>query len=142
MRSVARAYDIPANQVFHWRKLYRGGRLGNAAQAIAPEMVAVRVLEVQQESSVEQTAMQPAITPSLGVIQIESGKGRLCIQRGSGSSDVTSGVGAIAGMITLPAGTQIWIAAGLTDLRRGFTGLMSTPVENWLFRTLGARLRW
>jgi len=26
-------------------------------------------------------------------------------------------------MITLPAGTQIWIAAGLTDFRRGFTGL-------------------
>jgi transposase len=26
-------------------------------------------------------------------------------------------------MITVPAGTQIWIAAGLTDLRRGFTGL-------------------
>ena len=26
-------------------------------------------------------------------------------------------------MIALPAGTQIWIAAGLTDLRRGFTGL-------------------
>jgi transposase len=26
-------------------------------------------------------------------------------------------------MISLPAGTQIWIAAGVTDLRRGFTGL-------------------
>jgi transposase len=26
-------------------------------------------------------------------------------------------------MITLPAGTQIWIAAGVTDLRRGLTGL-------------------
>ena len=26
-------------------------------------------------------------------------------------------------MITLPAGTQIWIAAGRTDMRRGFTGL-------------------
>jgi transposase len=26
-------------------------------------------------------------------------------------------------MIALPAGTQIWIAAGVTDLRRGFTGL-------------------
>jgi transposase len=26
-------------------------------------------------------------------------------------------------MITLPAGTQVWIAAGITDLRRGFTGL-------------------
>ena len=26
-------------------------------------------------------------------------------------------------MIGLPANTQIWIAAGVTDLRRGFTGL-------------------
>jgi len=26
-------------------------------------------------------------------------------------------------MIPLPTGTQIWIAAGWTDLRRGFTGL-------------------
>ena len=26
-------------------------------------------------------------------------------------------------MITLPTNTHIWIAAGITDLRRGFTGL-------------------
>ena len=26
-------------------------------------------------------------------------------------------------MISLPAGTHIWIVAGVTDLRRGFTGL-------------------
>ena len=26
-------------------------------------------------------------------------------------------------MISLPAGARIWIAAGVTDLRRGFTGL-------------------
>ena len=26
-------------------------------------------------------------------------------------------------MITLPGGTHVWIAAGVTDLRRGFTGL-------------------
>jgi len=26
-------------------------------------------------------------------------------------------------MITLPTGTQVWIAAGVMDLRRGFTGL-------------------
>src|SRR5260370_5726023 len=31
--------------------------------------------------------------------------------------------GVFAGMIGLPAGTRIWIAAGVTDLRRGFTGL-------------------
>ena len=26
-------------------------------------------------------------------------------------------------MISVPTGTQIWIAAGVTDMRRGFTGL-------------------
>jgi transposase len=26
-------------------------------------------------------------------------------------------------MITFPSGTRIWIAAGVTDMRRGFTGL-------------------
>lgn len=26
-------------------------------------------------------------------------------------------------MISLPSGTNIWIAAGVTDMRRGFTGL-------------------
>lgn len=26
-------------------------------------------------------------------------------------------------MISLPSGTHIWLAAGITDLRRGFTGL-------------------
>lgn len=31
--------------------------------------------------------------------------------------------GVSAGMIALPGRTQIWIAAGVTDLRRGFTGL-------------------
>lgn len=29
-------------------------------------------------------------------------------------------------MIGLPTGTRIWIAAGVTDLRRGFTGLSGT----------------
>ena len=29
-------------------------------------------------------------------------------------------------MIALPTGTHIWIAAGITDLRRGFTGLSAT----------------
>lgn len=28
-------------------------------------------------------------------------------------------------MISLPTGARIWIAAGITDLRRGFTGLSS-----------------
>ena len=34
-------------------------------------------------------------------------------------------------MIQLPAGTKIWLAAGVTDLRRGFDGL-SGQVQNVL----------
>src|SRR5215469_454812 len=37
-----------------------------------------------------------------------------------------SGAGGLGAMIALPTGTQIWIAAGITDLRRGFTGLSAT----------------
>ncbi len=33
------------------------------------------------------------------------------------------GIGGFAPMIAMPTGTQVWIAAGVTDLRRGFTGL-------------------
>ena len=80
VRSVARAHEIPSNQVFHWRKLYREGRLGNAEQAAAPELVAVRVLKEPQKSSGEQSTKQLPGKPRLGMIQVESEKGRLCIQ--------------------------------------------------------------
>jgi hypothetical protein len=33
-------------------------------------------------------------------------------------------------MIVLPTKTRIWIAAGVTDLRRGFTGLSCSPTKN------------
>jgi transposase len=33
------------------------------------------------------------------------------------------GIGRSAAMIALPTGTEIWITAGVTDLRRGFDGL-------------------
>lgn len=32
-------------------------------------------------------------------------------------------------MITLPNGTRIWLAAGLTDMRRGFDGLAAIAQE-------------
>ncbi len=34
-------------------------------------------------------------------------------------------------MIQLPVGTKVWIAAGVTDLRRGFDGL-SAQIQNVL----------
>ena len=33
-------------------------------------------------------------------------------------------------MIGIPAGTKIWLAAGTTDMRRGFTGLSAILLVN------------
>jgi transposase len=86
VRSVARTYDIPSNQLFHWRKLYREGLLGNQAeQATQSKLVAVRLVDEQQRSTrqqhidVDQAPHPSATTASLGTIQIETEKGRLCI---------------------------------------------------------------
>ena len=43
--------------------------------------------------------------------------------RNCGRGGVARGARVSGRMIGLPAGTRIWIAAGVTDLRRGFTGL-------------------
>src|SRR5207249_10151668 len=40
-----------------------------------------------------------------------------------GSRSTAHRAGVFARMIGLPVGGKIWIAAGVTDLRRGFTGL-------------------
>jgi transposase len=37
---VARRHDVNANQVFHWRRLYREGRLGSPTEA---QLVSVKV---------------------------------------------------------------------------------------------------
>src|SRR5260370_30903453 len=41
-----------------------------------------------------------------------------------GSRSTAHRAGVFARMIGLPVGTKIWIAAGVTDLRRGFTGFV------------------
>ncbi len=61
------------------------------------------------------------------------------------------GAGEVAGMISLPAGTHIWIAAGVTDMRRGFIGLAAMqkvkmwgrqgpPLNAWAYITATWRL--
>ena len=42
-------------------------------------------------------------------------------------------------MISLPTGTRIWIAAGVTDMRRGFHGL-SAQVQTVLDMRAGAKI--
>ena len=84
MRSVARAHDIPPNQLFHWRKLYREGLLGTKAEAAAGSgLVAVRIVDEQQPGAKQERQNQVdqlVIRSNVGSIQIETDKGRLIIE--------------------------------------------------------------
>ena len=116
---VARAHGVNANQVFGWRRLYQAGRLGE--QKAGMKLLPVRVSEsLPAPIAVEQAVADLPRTlhhshrtaPSAGAHRR---------QRRSGFGSRVAGVP--ASMMALPANTRIWIAAGVTDLRRGFTGL-------------------
>src|SRR4030067_1068817 len=74
----------------------------------------------------------------MGATPIRSSAGGGCIAAG--------GLGA-AGVIAPPANARVWIAAGVTDLRRGFTGLSAlvqtqleqSPFSGHLFVFRGRR---
>ena len=112
---VARRYDVNANQVFHWRKLLSRRATGQPHNHAAPagygegERPAATVL-MHVASAIGDDGNQ---TPERDA----SGRGNRR-RSGAACSDRVFGR-----MIGLPAGTRIWIAAGVTDLRRGFTGL-------------------
>jgi transposase len=70
---IARAHGVNANQVFHWRKLYRQGRLEvTEARAAATELMPVRIIDSSGE----------AVPGRLhaGAIQIELGRARLRVE--------------------------------------------------------------
>jgi transposase len=66
---IARAHGVNANQVFHWRKLYREGRLDAGPSPLLP----VRITEVFE------TPPAP-IAPQTGAIHIELGRARIHVE--------------------------------------------------------------
>ncbi len=79
--SVARAHGINANQVFGWRRLYLGGRLGERKPAM--KLLPVRVSESLPARPVEcSSADFPKAQP--GTIHIELHQAQVCIE---GSAD-------------------------------------------------------
>jgi transposase len=60
---VARRHDVNANQLFHWRKLYREGRLGGSpAQLLAVKVSADPVV-------------RPELARASGTMEIKVGRG-------------------------------------------------------------------
>jgi len=67
---IARSHGVNANQVFHWRKLYREGRLD--VKPRASQLMPVRITEVNEEHRVAPLC--------LGAIQIEMTRARIRIE--------------------------------------------------------------
>ena len=72
---LARAHEVNANQIFHWRKLYREGLLADDAEKPASEWLPVSLAEVSPE---ELRQAQPA--RACGAIQVELARGRVRIE--------------------------------------------------------------
>ena len=68
---IARRHGVNANQVFHWRKLYREGRLDVASAA--GQLVPVRVAELVSED-------RPPAKLCAGVIVVEVGRARIRVE--------------------------------------------------------------
>lgn len=68
---IARWHGVNANQVFHWRKLYREGRLD--VEAAAAQLAPVRIAEV--------VSGEPyPVKLHAGVILVEVGRARIRIE--------------------------------------------------------------
>jgi transposase len=65
---IARSHGVNANQVFHWRKLYREGQLDTEPQPT--QLMSVRVAEVVNEEP-------RSVRPCSGTIHIEIGRARV-----------------------------------------------------------------
>lgn len=84
---VARRHDVNANQVFHWRKLYREGRLGTTTNFLP--------VKIANEPSLEATKEDDGM-PRSGTLEIKLCKGTLRI---FGRVDVTTLRAAIEGLV-------------------------------------------
>ena len=113
---VARAAGIHASQLFRWRQ-----QLCEPAQIPAVfNPVAV---------TPEPEAASPPSPEKAGVIEIEFASGGADADLRVGrcfdgiGADEGAGEGQAAAMIPAPSGARVWLAAGHTDMRKGFDGL-------------------
>lgn len=68
---IARQHGVNANQVFHWRKLYREGRI--EMEPAVPQLVPVRIAEIVSDDP-------PPAKLGPGVIVVEVGRTRIRIE--------------------------------------------------------------
>jgi transposase len=87
---VARAHDINTNQLFHWRKLYREGKL--KVEQSADKLVPVKI----SDSTTRPISRREYRSATAGMIEIELGHARIRIE---GAADPDCVRAALEGLI-------------------------------------------
>lgn len=87
---VARAHDVNANQVFHWRRQYRAGWFEEEKKSTALLPVRIATAVTNKRSAVSTPAARP------GVIDIDLGHARVRIE---GSADPGCVRAALEGLV-------------------------------------------
>ncbi len=107
---VASAHGVNANQVFKWRREFERGELSEPVSASASLLPVVLAGGDNPETS-------------SGCIYIELQGRALIASRVALIQPCYARFWRACAVIQLCTGTKIWLAAGVTDMRRGFDGL-------------------
>ena len=120
---VARAHGVNANQVFKWRRALERGELSEPAAA-STRLLPVTLSAPSETASDAGEAGAKEQPAAGGAIHIElPGRAMISVESGADPVTVAFDPRESAQVIELRTGTKIWIAAGVTDMRRGFDGL-------------------
>ena len=122
---LAREHGVNANQIFNWRKIYQAGGLGSVQDTT---LLPIQVHDAQGPAHGTPVRQPPKVSvrqssPNDSHIVVEHQGRRVCIEGQPDPSSARPGAGGGAAMIAPPSGTRIWLAAGVTDMRRGMNGL-------------------
>ena len=94
---VARAHDVNTNQVFHWRRQYREGRLDEGTNK-PTALVPVKLTGAVEESrmTTRRGASKAGAWTGLGIVEIDLGHARVHIE---GAADPACVRAALQGLI-------------------------------------------
>ena len=132
--SVARRYDVNTNQLFKWRRQF-------AVPAAAPGAEPSRLLPVEIAPARTPMAEERGGSPPLLARTADGLDRDRAARRDQGQDQGYGRSGGFVGgdrrgdgatpapVIPLPAGTRVWLAAGHTDMRKGFDGLAAQVAE-------------
>ena len=109
---VARRNDVNANLVFTWRRRFR--EQADGAGGLVPVIVEPLPLDTAAGDAPAAGRMEIALADGLAG-DCRPGGGRF----GAGPGSRGSG----AAMIPVPGGVRVWLATGVTDMRRGMNTL-------------------